>query len=76
MAGSLNSLAGFYNDQGRFAEAELFYRRALDILEKALGPRHPEVAASLEGYAQVLRKLKRKAEASKLEDRAKALLAK
>ncbi len=30
--------------QGKYAEAEPFYKRALAISEKALGPEHPDVA--------------------------------
>jgi hypothetical protein len=40
-----------------------------------LEPEHPDLAVNLERYAQILRKLKRKKEASALEDRARALLA-
>ena len=41
---SLNNLARLYDDQGRYAEAEPLYKRALAIREKALGPDHPDVA--------------------------------
>jgi hypothetical protein len=41
----LNSLVGLYKYQGRYAEAEPLYNRALAIREKALGPDH--VAAQL-----------------------------
>ena len=40
---SLNNLASLYRDQGRYAEAEPLYKRALAIYEKALGPDHPDV---------------------------------
>ncbi len=46
------------------------------IREKALGPEHPNVAQSLENYADVLRKTGRDAEVRKLEARAKAIRAK
>ena len=48
MAGSLNNLAWLYAAQGRYAKAEPLYKRALAIVEKALGPDHPNVAKSLE----------------------------
>ena len=48
---SLNNLAGLYRTQGRYAEAESLYQRALVILEKALGLEHPHVAQALENYA-------------------------
>ncbi len=51
LATTLNNLALFYNTQGRYAEAEPLYKRALAIREKALGPEHPHVAASLNNLA-------------------------
>ena len=42
----LNNLAVLYRDQGRYAEAEPLYKRALAIREKALGPDHPDVGTS------------------------------
>ncbi len=65
-----------YRLQGRYAKAEPLYKRSLAILEKALGAEHPNVAASLENYAALLRKTGRGTEASKLEARAKAIRAK
>ena len=44
-------------------------------MEQSLGPNDAELAAGLEGYALVLRKLKRKTEALEVETRGKALLA-
>jgi tetratricopeptide (TPR) repeat protein len=35
VATSLNNLAGLYRAQGQYAQAELFYKRALAIQEKA-----------------------------------------
>ena len=40
----LKSLAELYRANGRNAEAEQLYKRALAIGEKALGPDHPDVA--------------------------------
>ncbi len=76
MAESLNNLAELYRAQGRYAEAEPLYKRALAIFEKALGPGHPLVAQSLENYALLLRETGRTTEATKMEARAKAILAK
>ncbi len=53
MATSLNNLAALYHAQGRYAEAEPLYNRALAILEKALGPGHPLVATSLNNLAEL-----------------------
>jgi tetratricopeptide (TPR) repeat protein len=44
-----NSLDG----ASRFAEAEPLYKRALAILEKALGPDHPDVATALNNLANL-----------------------
>ncbi len=52
------------------------YQRSLAIWENALGPEHPDVAASLENYAALLRMLNRVAEAVTLEVRAKVIRAK
>ncbi len=76
MARSLNNLAGLYHAQGKYAEAEPLYKRALAIWEKALGPEHPDVATSLENYADLLRKTGRVSEAKEMEARAKAIRAK
>ena len=37
---------GLYESQGRYAEAEPLYKRALAIREKALGPEHPDCRAA------------------------------
>ena len=44
-------LAVIYQAQGRYAEAEPFYKRSLAIREKALGPEHPDVGTSLNNLA-------------------------
>jgi len=76
VAASLNNLAGLYQEQGKYAEAEPLYRRSLAILEKALGPEHPDVAESLENYAELLRETGREDKAEEMEARAKAIRAK
>ena len=76
MATSLNNLALLYDNQGQYAEAEPLYQRSLAILEKALGPEHPDVATSRENYAILLRKTGRSAEADGREERARAIRAK
>ena len=56
MATSLNKLAGLYRAQGKYADAEPLYRRALPIWEKARGRDHPDVAINPDGLAEVYRK--------------------
>ncbi len=51
MATSLNNLAELYRTQGQYAQAEPLHKRSLAIREKALGPDHPSVAASLNNLA-------------------------
>ncbi len=52
LAMSLDYLAAFYQDQGRYAEAEPLYKQSLGIVENAVGPRHPFVAKSLDVLAK------------------------
>ena len=79
-AGLFHSQCGLQADfspaQGRHPEAEPLYQRSLAILEKALGPEHPDVATSLENYAALLRQTARADEAERMEARAKAIRAK
>ena len=75
LATSLNNLAALYHAQGKYAEAEPLYQRALAIWEKALGPDHPNVAVSLENYASLLCNTNRDAEAAQIEARANTILA-
>ncbi len=51
MAETLNNLAGVYQSQGKYADAEGLHKRALAIREKALGGGHPDVAATLNNLA-------------------------
>ncbi len=76
VATSVNNLGDLYHAQGKYAEAEPLLKRALAIVEKALGPEHPDVAASLENYAALLRETGRSDEAAKMEARAEAIRAK
>ena len=76
MGQSLNNLALLYRNQGKYAQGEPLLKRSLAIMEKALGPEHPNTAQSLENYAVLLRKMDRNAEAKKMEARAQAIRAK
>ena len=59
--------------QGRYAEAEPLYKRALAISEKALGPEHPDVAIRLNNLAVLYWAQGRYAEAEPLLKRALAI---
>jgi tetratricopeptide (TPR) repeat protein len=62
--------------QGRYSEAEGLYKRALAILEKALGANHPDVGWTLNDLALVYRGQGRYGEAEGLNERALAILEK
>ena len=72
----LNCLGASLHNTGQYAEAEPLYKRALTIIEAALGLEHPNVAKVLENYAVLLRKMSREEEAAKLEARAREIRAK
>ena len=48
----VSNLAVLYEAQGRYADAEPLFKRALAIQEKALGPDHLDVANSLNNLAK------------------------
>jgi CHAT domain-containing protein len=53
LAQSLNILAGMYQSQGLYEQAEPLFQRSLEIREKALGPDHPAVARTLSNIAEL-----------------------
>src|SRR5262249_10934322 len=62
-AHSLNNLALLYKNQGKYAEAEGLYKRALVIQEKTYGRDHPDVAQSLNDLAGLYQNENRYADA-------------
>jgi tetratricopeptide (TPR) repeat protein len=52
---TLNRLAQVYHEQGQYAKAEPLYKRSLALVEKSLGPMHPDVAANLNNLATLYR---------------------
>jgi tetratricopeptide (TPR) repeat protein len=76
LATTLNNLAVVYEAQGKYGAAAPLYQRALALLERTLGPEHPNLAAALDNYADLLRKMRREAEAESAEARARAIWAK
>jgi tetratricopeptide (TPR) repeat protein len=72
-AEAYDGLARVHAVQGKYGEAESLFKKALAIFEMRFGPEHLYVAESLEGYAAVLRKMRREAEAGEAEARAKAI---
>jgi hypothetical protein len=82
---SLNSLAALLADRNRNAEAESLYKLSIALLDKkgfmtarkpVLSPNDPpppELAETLDQYAALLKKMKKKADAAKMEARARVL---
>jgi CHAT domain-containing protein len=62
-----------YREQGRYAEAEPRYKRALAIHERALDPEHQQVGSDLNGLAELYASQARYAEAEPLYKRALAI---
>src|SRR5262245_9202107 len=73
LATTLVNLAGVYYAQGRYADAEPLFRRALAIYEKTLGPAHPFTATALANLGAVYQAQKRYREAEPLLQRALAI---
>jgi len=72
-AANLYLAARMCQSEGQYSEAEVFYRRALSIIEKVLGSDHPKIAAWLEDLSEVYRGLGRLNEAKMLDLRAERI---
>jgi CHAT domain-containing protein len=55
-AAILNNVAGMYQDQRNYAEAEPFYHQALKIVEDEFGPNHPHALTIHDSLAELYRK--------------------
>jgi tetratricopeptide (TPR) repeat protein len=73
---SATNLANCLRQQGKLAEAESFYKKAIEVKEKAFGPLHHELIGVLENYAKMLRAAGREKEADKIDFKARAIFAK
>jgi hypothetical protein len=56
LAATWNNQALLCAEQGKHAQAEALYRRALNLLEKALGKAHPSTRACRANYAPLRRR--------------------
>lgn len=66
--GNVNAaLAEVYRREGRWEESAMFYREALQALERSLGPENPRLLATLEAYTLVLRARQEYAEAARMD---------
>jgi tetratricopeptide (TPR) repeat protein len=70
VAARLDNLANLVANQGRYAEAQPLYERALTIPERALALNHPELAPTLVGLASVRKDQWRNIDAVALLERA------
>ncbi len=73
VATSLVNLANTFRQQGKYAEAEPLYQRAIVAKEKSAGPLHKEMVPILENYAKMLKASGRTAEGEKMEKKALAI---
>ena len=73
LATSLNNLGVLYKTQGKYKEAESFYKRSLSIDEKVLGADHPDVTTGLNNLALFYKAQERFAEATPLLERSTAI---
>jgi tetratricopeptide (TPR) repeat protein len=69
----LNQAAGYLWGRAQYADAEPLYRRGLAILEKQLGPEHPNMASALNNLAGLLYAQGKYADAEPLYRRALAI---
>jgi tetratricopeptide (TPR) repeat protein len=72
----LAELASLYVDTGRYADAEMAFRQALQAIGERRLSDYPNSVYILEGYARCLRKMGREDEAAKMEARAREIKSK
>lgn len=72
LARTLFGLARLYTDQGKYTEAEPLFKQAREIQERAI-PGHPDFAATLNAYADLLSKTDRSAAADEMRNRAEQI---
>jgi tetratricopeptide (TPR) repeat protein len=73
VASVIHNLGELNRAKGDAKQSEAYFRRALAIKERYLGPDHPSVAGTLENLAALCRESGRKEEAKPLEERAAAI---
>lgn len=69
-AKTLQSLSDLYRQEGKYVEAEMFYKRALSIIEKILGPADPALATTLNGLGALYAEERRYSDATSIYERA------
>lgn len=74
VAAIYNNLGRCLQNQGRYADAEEAYKKALEIRQAALGPLHATEGIILENYARCLRAANKPQEAAKIDQRLLGLM--
>jgi tetratricopeptide (TPR) repeat protein len=75
VATACNNLAILYRAQGRFADAEPLYKRAIAIYDGSSGVSNQQFANVLDNYAELLQATSRAEEAKAVRSRASAKIA-
>jgi tetratricopeptide (TPR) repeat protein len=73
IAATLNNLGVLYQDQAKYSKANPFFKKAIEIMEKAFGKDSPLIVLDLTNYADFLQKTNKNREATKMRIRAKAI---
>jgi tetratricopeptide (TPR) repeat protein len=68
LAVNLANLAGLYVKQGRYAEAEPLYLKAINTFQQRLGSEHPYTTGALECLANLLTQVVREGQTKDLSD--------
>ncbi len=66
MATSLNNLAGLYESQGRYEEAEPLYLRTLEILVNCLGENHSHIQTAWNNFRYLIQQAVQNGKAGEL----------
>jgi tetratricopeptide (TPR) repeat protein len=76
IAQSMSALANAYRQQGKYADAEPMYKKAVETMSRIKGPTCQELVPIYDNYAKMLRAAGRGPEADKMDAKARAIFAK
>ncbi len=76
MSRSQTNLAGVYYSQGKYVEAESLLNQSLILVERTLGPDHPDVGTALDDLGEIYRIQGQYAKAEPIQKRAMAIIEK
>jgi tetratricopeptide (TPR) repeat protein len=75
IATSMSALANAYRQQGKYADAEPMYKKAVETMSRIKGPTCQELIPIYDNYAKMLRAAGRGPEADKMDAKARAIFA-